>query len=277
MARKGTRKKKRFSATSLPVLSPKTLQKGKSKRKKKASRTRNASAFKKLSRSWNFSHYIAIMLIGTSIAAIIFLLTDVTFQATTPQIRGNSYLSSEQILQQAHLDGQNIYLIDPADVSRRLDTFLPQIKRARVRLGLPNQIIIQIDERKPVLAYTDGSQSLWADAEGRLFPITIEESNALPTLIDEDGSASIDGKHLTPGIWQAVQEISANIPEIKKFYYRDVYGLFFISPEGWRVYLGNGNDMESKLAMWQAIRQQLLQENREIKSVDLRYDRVYIQ
>jgi len=64
---------------------------------------------------------------------------------------------------------------------------------------------------------------------------------------------------------------------MNEFHYRDIYGLSFISPEGWRVYLGDGENMQNKLAMWQTLRQQILQENRTVKVIDLRYDRAYIQ
>ncbi len=278
MTRKGTRKKKRFRATSLPVLSPKTLQKGRSRTQQKRTRThkKKESALKSLSRSWGFSHYIALMLIASSISALVFLFTDATFRTGAPQVEGNHYLDAQQILQQAHLDGVNIYLIDPAEASRKLVTFMPQIEKVSVRLGLPDRVLIQVVEREPVLTYSQGEHRLWADAEGFLFPMTTE-LDTLPKLLDEDGSASVDGSHLNPGVWQGIQEIAASISGIDTFYYRDIYGLFFISPEGWRVYLGDGDNMQHKLAMWQTIRQQLLQENRTIKAVDLRYDRVYIQ
>ncbi len=279
MARKGTRKRKKFDATSIPVLSPGTMAKGKRKRhsgrKTTRRRKQNSILGKRLS-AWRFSHYFALLLIVGGVAALGYLLTDASFRAAPPSISGNNYLSTEQILQQAHLEGQNIYTIDPAAISRRLITFVPQIREAKVRLGLPDRVTIQIEERQPVLLYSHDNQMFWADAQGYLFPIQ-ESLIDLPILVDEDGMASPDGKHLDPAIWTAIQEISVTIPEMREFHYRDVYGLFFISPEGWRVYLGDSQNLQTKLAMWQTVRQQLMQENRSIKSVDLRYDRVYIQ
>ncbi len=278
MARKGTRKQRKFDATSIPVLSPRTMQKGKRKRSgRKTTRRRKRDSFlSKILGSWRFSHYVALLLILGGMAALGYLLTDPSFHAAPPSVSGNSYLSAEQILQQAHLEGQNIYTIDPTDISRRLITFVPQIKRAKVSLGLPDQVAIQIEERQPVLMYSHDNQMFWADNEGHLFPIQASLIE-LPILVDEDGSASPDGKHLDPAIWNAIQEITLSIPEMKEFHYRDVYGLFFVSPEGWRVYLGDSENLQNKLAAWQALRQQLVQENRPIKTVDLRYDRVYIQ
>ncbi len=212
----------------------------------------------------------------SGVAALIFLFSDAEFQTQTPAISGNSYLSDEQILKQVDLAGRNIYVIDPQQASRQLMTFLPQVKEARVSLALPNHIAIHVVERQPVLIYRQGDKILWADAEGRLFPAVTERSD-LPRLIDEDGSASTDGEHLNPDVGQGIQTITTTLPGMKEFHHRQVYGLFFISPEGWRVYLGDGDDMQRKVTTWQAMRKKILQENRPVKTVDLRYDRVYIQ
>lgn len=280
MAKKRTKKKKQFDATSLPVLSPKTLKPGNKKkagpRRAARKKPRKTSFLSKRIRSWRFSHYIAILLIIASLVALGYLFTDDAFQIAAPQVSGNAYLDANQILQQADVAGENIFLINPADIAAKLTTFIPQVNAAKIRLGLPDLIAIQVVERQPVLIYRRGDQNLWGSADAHLFPITKEQIE-LPLLVDEDGSAIQDGRTLNPGIWDAIQEITMSIPEIKEFHYREVYGLFFISPEGWRVYLGDGENMQEKLATWQTIRQQLLQENRPVKTVDLRYDRVYIQ
>jgi cell division septal protein FtsQ len=282
MAKRKSRKQQTYKATSIPIFSPEALKKASAPKKNRRKTTRKRKKQKqdtflsRLVRSWGFSHYLAFLLIAVSLAGMAFLFTDSSFQAATPTISGTHYLDADLILQQAHLDGKNIYTIDPTIVANRINTFMPQVKKVGIRLGLPNKVAITITEREPVMVYGRGNKTQWADQEGHLFDATTDIAT-LPVLVDEDGSASPDGKHLNPAIWQAMHEIVTTIPEINQFHYRDVYGLFFISPEGWRVYLGDGENMQEKLAMWQTIRQQLLQDNRSVKAVDLRFDRVYIQ
>jgi cell division septal protein FtsQ len=274
-----SRKKKRFNAASIPVLAPKTLKEGRRKQNsaRKVKRQRQSTFFSKLrARSWGLSHYFAFLLLLGSIAALAFLFTDGRFTVSAVEITDPGYIDAGQIQRQADIAGANIFTIDPKHVTMRLATVMPQIKETHISLGLPNRATILVQERTPVLIYGHGSQTQWVDEEGRIFPATATVSD-LPLLIDEDGSASVDGIHLNPAIWQAIQQITATIPGMNEFHYRDIYGLFFISPEGWRVYLGNGENMQNKLTMWQTLRQQILQENRAVKVIDLRYDRAYIQ
>ena len=50
-----------------------------------------------------------------------------------------------------------------------------------------------------------------------------------------------------------------------------VYDCHF--PEGWRVYLGSTDNMNAKLATWEAIRSKILQNNYSVQEIDVRYNR----
>jgi cell division septal protein FtsQ len=276
------RKKNQFQTVSVSSFLPQTLTKGQRRRKPTRKNTRTSATVTALplphlnARAWQFSHYVALLLMIGSVVLLSLVFTDSTFALTQMVVTDNNYLGREQILQQAHVSGVNIFRIDPQQVNTRLETMLPQIKEAHVRLGIPNQIAIQVVEREPVLLYGHGAQSYWVDTEGHLFPATTQRAD-LPVLVDEDGTARHDSSVLNPVIWQTIQQVAAIMPETTEFHYRHVYGLFFISPEGWRVYLGEAENMEAKLSLWQTLHRQLLQENRSVQIVDLRYDRVYIQ
>jgi len=282
MARKGTQrnqKRKRFSAASIPALAPKTLEKGRKKRsarRKPARRRQSAISARLHARAWGASHYFAMLLALGSVIALIFLFTSSNFKITNPVVKDNRYIDTAKILSQANIEHANIFTIDPNRIALQLTTLLPPVKQAHLALNLPNQAVLYIIEREPVITYARGNQTYWVDAEGRIFAAG-ETRSDLPVLIDEDSSASPDGNHLDVGISHIMQQIATTIPGMNEFHYRNAYGLFFISPEGWRVYIGDSGNMQTKLTMWQTIRQQLLQEKRQVKVVDLRYDRVYIQ
>ncbi len=279
------RRKKKFNATSIPALAPRTLAKGRSRNKRnhnKRSTPRRqeyallAKLAKLGAKAWDVSHYAAMLLIALSLAGLGMLFTNPQFSLAATSVAGVENMNSSQIEQAAGVAGKNIFRINPDKTSVRLMTLMPQIKEARVSLGLPNRAVIHIEERKPALIFSDGNENRWVDAEGRIFPAGAANPD-LPALIDEDGSASIDGARLKPEVLESLNQALAGLPDVRTFHHRQVYGLYFISPEGWRVYLGSGSNMANKLAMWRTLRQQILQEERQVKVVDLRSDRIYIQ
>ena len=227
-------------------------------------------------KSWSFSHYAAMLLMALSLTGLGLLFTDAQFSLAATSVAGAKNLDMVQVEQAAGVAGKNIFSVNPDKAALRLTTLMPQVKEARVSLGLPNRAVIHIVEREPALVFSDGNENRWVDAEGHIFPMTAEAAD-LPVLIDEDGSASPDGAHLAPGIIETMNQVLAGLPDVHTFHHRQVYGLYFISPEGWRVYLGNGGNVPHKLAMWRTLRQQILQENRQVKVIDLRSDRIYVQ
>jgi len=271
------RKRKRFNAPSISALLPGTLNKGRSRRKRghTTQRKRQSSAvWAKLVARWEFSHYVAALLAVIGVAALLLLLTEPRFTVETPVVTGNQYLDASQIIRQAGLDQANIFLVRGDDIARRL-SLIPQVKDVRVRLGLPNRLTIAITERQPVLNYVREGETLWVDEQGYIFPAG-EFRVDLPVLLDDDGSASPDGRHMDPVLSQAILLLHANMPETTEFNYRSDYGLYFLTPENWRVYLGDAQNMEAKLRKWQNIRPQLLQEGRSVENVDLRFENVYV-
>ncbi len=276
--RRSARKRKRFEAPSISALLPGTLEKGKPRkpRGRGASRKRQrAPALSVVFARWGISHYIAALLAIAALASLFILLSDDRFIVETPTVSGNQLLDAGEIIRRAGLEQTNIFLVRTDEVARRL-SLIPQVKEARVRLGLPNRAEILITERQPALNYVREGATYWVDEEGRIFPAS-EFRIDLPVLLDDDSSASVDEQHLVPGLSQAIIFLHASMPELNEFNYRRDFGLYFLSPEGWRVYLGDGQHMEKKLRKWRTIRQQLLQDGGSVKVVDLRFEKVYVK
>ncbi len=224
---------------------------------------------------WHFSHYFALLLAILSGVAFFLLLSDTRFSIAHAQVIGNQYLSSDAILRRAGVEHANIFSLDIQDVAARV-SLIPQVKEAHVRLGLPNRAVIVVTERTPVLNYVREGQMLWVDEEGHVFPAGDFRTD-LPVLLDDDGSASPDGQHLNPALLQAMAWLSAAMPNLTEFNYRSEYGLYFISPEGWKVFLGDAEHMDEKLRRWETIHQELLQQGRQVQSVDLRFQQVFVR
>ena len=214
-----------------------------------------------------------MLLALASIAALVYGFSDNGFYVYSADIQGARYTSSEQVYEQSGLAGFSVFFIDPAVIRQRIET-LGHVQTADVTVKLPAEVTIHIVEREPAILYQIQAQSYWVDAEGVVAPAA-EERDGLIKLVDDAGSARLDDGHLDPAILQAVRHITQNLPLVTTFRYQEPYGLFFFSPEGWRVYLGGAERMDSKLAAWDAIRRRILTEKAPVQEVDLRYERPY--
>ncbi len=274
------RKRKRFQASSISALLPGTLDKGRKRgqsqqTKRQPRRKRRSKFLARITARWEFSHYFAALLATIGLLGVFLLFTDPRFAVETPIVSGNQYTDTNEIISMAAVDHANIFTVNPDQITARL-SLIPQIQEAHVRLGLPNRVSIDVMERAPMVLYVREGEAFWVDMEGKIFPAA-ELTADLPVLLDDDNSASMDGKRLDPSLIQAITTLNASMPELTEFRYRRDYGLYFLSPEGWRVFLGDADHMTEKLLNWQSIRQQLIQQGRQIEIVDLRFNNVYVR
>ena len=285
MTRRSSRSRKRtrrFEAPSISMLLPGTLRRGKrasgqGRPRPKPRRQRRASdgVLARVVARWRFSHYFALLLAVLAGVAFFLLLSDARFSIAQAQVTGNHYLPSDEILRRAGVTHANIFTLDAEEAAARV-SLIPQVKEAHVRLGLPNRAVIVVIERTPVLNYVREGQMLWVDEEGHVFPAGDFRTD-LPVLLDDDGSASEGGQHMNPALLRAMTWLSTVMPNLTEFNYRREYGLYFVSPEGWKVLLGDAEHMDEKLRRWETVHQQLLQQGRQVQSVDLRFQQVFVR
>jgi cell division septal protein FtsQ len=265
---------KRFGRTSVAVLNPRRLFSGnKSASTQIKRRSPKPSLVRRIyaRRSWNFTHATALFLVVGTLFAIAYGFLSIDFWVYSADVSNNRFTNSDQIYTQAGVHGFSAFFIDPNEVSNQLRQ-LPHVQNAYVRLRLPADVHIQVEEREPTILYQIQGDSNWIDNEGVIMA-AVEERSGLVKLIDDDKGGMLDERHIKPGLHQAIQHVTSTLPEVKTFRYQEPFGLFFISPEGWRVYLGSTDNMDTKLATWEAIRTKILQENHSIQEVDVRYER----
>jgi hypothetical protein len=223
------------------------------------------------SRDWNFTHALALVLLVAALFATGYGFLSLDFWVYSAIVSNNHHTSSEEIYRQAGIHRFSAFFIDPAQVETRLRQ-LPHVRDARVQVRLPAQVRIQVMEREPIILYQIQGDSYWIDTEGVIMS-AVEDRKGLVKLIDDDKGGMHDEHHIKPGLFQAIQHVTDTLPEVKTFRYQQPYGLFFISPEGWRVYLGSTDNMDTKLATWEALRTKILQDKYPVQEVDVRYDR----
>lgn len=223
-------------------------------------------------RQW--SKLVSSLLFGGLVATTFLVFNSEMFYVYEAGISGVSMLRPQQVYAGSGIDTMSIFWINADEVSARLAR-LPEVRRVKTTLALPNRVEIQVEERRPLALWQSGEQLLWLSAEGVLMSAHGDLPGAL-RVVDADQQPYQPGDRVEPGMLTAALGLRELIPDLAVVQFSRSWGISFLSPEGWRVYLGEGKDMEAKLAVLRALRQDIMDKGGQAQMIDLRFsDRPY--
>jgi cell division septal protein FtsQ len=215
------------------------------------------------------SRLIAALLLAIFGAAIYTMFDSPNFYVFDIQLQGNSVVTPAEVYAAAQLEGLSVFWVDPAAVAERVET-LPNVRSARVEVGLPTDVTITIEERMPEFIWQTGQTQWWVDAEGIVVPLRAEVSDTLK-VVDDDAQPVSAGQVLDPVITEAAYSLQRLIPELSVVHYSSATGISFTTREGWPVYLGDGKNMDAKLTILVALRNNLLARGVSPEFIDVRF------
>ncbi len=199
----------------------------------------------------------------------LYLLTADEFSVREVIVRGNETISAEEIYRLSGLRETNIFFVRPAQMEATIAQ-IPNIKEVRVSCRLPDQVIIEVEERQVEIVWQVGDTLYWIDAEGAVFPAGNEVDQAL-LIRDLDGYHLRPGEHIAPGLVEAVHKLRSLLPEVRALDYSRAEGLSFTDERGWRILLGMGEDLEYKVAVMKALSQEIERKGIKVELIDLRF------
>lgn len=213
-----------------------------------------------------WSRFLSLLLLVPTLLAIRQGLTSPRFQVGVAVVQGTELLGEAQIRSIAGIGNQPIFTVDTGGAVASLMAH-PEIAAARVRVKWPNQVLIEVKERRPIAVWNDGGRKWWLAADGVAFiergswPGMVEVASSAPVLDirDDPQRPAID-----PEIVGGLERLSADLPKGATLRYDSLHGFGFDDPRGWHAYFGAYGDMDSKVAVYQAIVHHLLSE--EIKA-----------
>lgn len=224
---------------------------------------------------------VVFLMIGSVV-----LFTNDRFFVFEPQVRGNQRVSAEQIFSQSGVEGKSIFWVEPSDVAQKVAQ-VPGVETATAHVRLPNQVIIDVAEELPLVAWKTDQQEVWIGEDGWGMPsvgapppLILSDSSgtaAAPATPDPAGDTrqpvdGVENIRLRPQLLVALSVLHDRRPDLKDLYYGSREGIYFRAPQGWTVYLGEDGDMAAKLALLDVAQQRLAGEQVAPKVVDLRQD-----
>jgi hypothetical protein len=220
---------------------------------------------------------LALLAVGVF---IYWLLTAPNFKVTNIKVNGSRYLNSQGVIATTGVDQQNVFLLKEDEVAEKIKK-MPFVLDAKVSKSLPNELKVDITERKIGAVWKAGSVYYLTSPDG----VVLESAAALK---DEQTSMvqinSLDSSPLkvgdrvdelaissAPVIADRVKKAGISIASLD---YSPTSGLIIVSagPDGkpgpWRALFGTGAELDKKLNLLQVL---LNRKDLKWNFVDLRF------
>ena len=211
----------------------------------------------------------SLLLVATGLALTLFLLAANGFYVYSAEIQGNRLVSQQDLYARSGVDGQNVFTIRPDAAERRLRD-VPFIKSARVSLGLPARVSIQVEERAPVALWQVGGAVYGVAEDGTVLPSDGAPADA--PLVQAEGNPLPLGAKLEPGWIALARHLRALVPDAKGVIFSTERGVGIVTAQGWPAYFGSEDDATAaRLTVLASLTAELKQQKVEPELIDLRY------
>jgi len=212
-----------------------------------------------------------VFIIGCSIA----LYASPLLRVHRVEVVGATGVSEDEVVSLARVDGRSMMRLDLAAAERRLES-IPTVQSATLERRWPNTIRITVTERGPWAIWEIGDDRYVIDSEG----VVLTEGASLesaPVIRDVSGPARLaPGDHVDHDAVVLAQALLQRVPEtlatnVSSLEYSPQQGLALTTDAGYRVVVGDSQNVDYKMAVWQAIEGRLGRDAMAGHVLDLRF------
>jgi cell division septal protein FtsQ len=212
---------------------------------------------------WRLASFLLVAALGL---LLYHLWSSPQYRIQTARIIGLQRLTSQDVNAVLNVRDERIFAIDPDILQKKLMQAFPEFSKVDVKVNLPGEVIVKIDERQPILTWRQDGRTILVDANGVSFPMR-DDSSAMPAVIVEaHGSPpvqEVQAENLTLEQFMPVEMVSAilsmnaQVPAGTSLSYDPQRGLGWKDAQGWEVYFGDTRNMDMKLRLYRAILEKL--------------------
>src|SRR3990172_7826223 len=167
-------------------------------------------------------------------------------------LAGARYVPGEEIYNASGVDYLSIFFLDPAQIKKNVEA-VPGIQSAIVDVVWPSDVYIELVEDEPVLAWSQGGQTMWVGQDGAVFPTRGEAAGLVPVMADDAANALTTESRIPAPVIEGALQLKQLRSNIELLHYDSVNGLSYQDGRNWRGYFGAGADMEVKLAVYETL------------------------
>jgi POTRA domain, FtsQ-type/Cell division protein FtsQ len=213
---------------------------------------------------------LAILVGGAALATQV--VHSQQFQVAEVVVSGSGLVAAEDIAATIDVAGVNAFTIRGRHMARVIQAD-PAIESASVRARLPDAVEVIVYERAPAVLWEANGRTLIADETG----LALRDGTRpdLPIIHAPEGPAPDAGGRVDAEIVRMAQSLAPRLEAEGlaggQFEYRPTTGASIVLPDALRIALGSLDELEEKLAAYQAIRAHLDQTHTEVRFIDVRF------
>jgi len=217
---------------------------------------------------------------AVSLAAIVPLLSllyvSPAARVQNVEVVGAAQTDPAEVRALASLDGDSMLRLDLEGAAQRI-RYLPALKSVRIEQRWPQTVRVIVEERLPWAYWQVGDAKYVIDSEGIVLA-DVPPAEGAPTVTDLTNPVRLvpgdrvdsDAVELTRLLTVRVPEVVATTPVA--YEYSDEKGLALTSDVGYRVVIGDSQNIEYKLAVWKEIEETLGRGAMPGHVLDLRFE-----
>jgi cell division septal protein FtsQ len=210
---------------------------------------------------------VLLGLLAASLGYWLFLTDD--FYVYEITVQGNRLVSADEIFAASGLYEMSIFWVNPRQAAGTV-AGLPGILSAEVHRALPNRVTITVVEREPQVVWQRAGTRWLVDEQGTVLTAQTGPGDGL--VIEDQGSNPLHpGDQVDAAAVAGARQLQGLLPELSAVRYTPQTGLSFRHSLGCDIHLGSGTDMAEKVAIMQALVEQLAASGEHPEYIDLRF------
>jgi len=203
---------------------------------------------------WRAMSLTIVMLLSS---LLLHMMSSPDYFVNSINLAGARYVPGEEIYRASSVASLNTFWVNPEQIQTQVEA-VPGVKTARVEVAWPNEVFIEVTENEPVLAWSQGGQTVWVDQDGVIFPARGELAGLLPIVADDATTGLASNTRIPVAVIEGALQLKQLRSNIELLHYDAVNGLSYQDGRNWRGYFGAGPDMEVKLAVYETLIADLL-------------------
>lgn len=221
---------------------------------------------------WTHAQIAAVGIGACMLGLLILFFADTRFYVRGFTLQGNERFDHTDVAEMIAVRGWSVFYINPQQLEKSIRQ-VPAIAQARVRCGLPNQVVVSIQERQPAAVWEtpDGRRYL-VDKQGLVLQLA-EGLGDLVLIINRDGPTLQPGDEIDAQVIETAVGLGALLEDRRVFHYSRAYGVSITDTDGCRIDFGLGGNLGVKVTNWRALDAQLkTQPLACLDYIDVRYE-----